>query len=164
MVFLTEKLENCCELKAIENMPFTRQMNGTNGKGDMMVHRIKKSKWVKVGVVGVDSGTLLLADPAYLQKPAEIPSYDELVGLKKSKRVVPTVGKRKTPKEWTPVMRATASQILYKKGLAGGLKGKKGAGVVTRTGWGDGLYPVFAEIGKTGDEKGRVKSIAVRFI
>jgi hypothetical protein len=121
-----------------------------------MVH---KTKWVKVGVVGIDSGTLLLTDPAYLQRPRpEIPEYDELVGLKKSKQVIPAVGKKKVPKEWTPVMRATASQVLYKK------TGKKGAGIITRTGWGDGLYPVFAEIGKTGDEKGRIKAIRVKFI
>jgi hypothetical protein len=120
-----------------------------------MVHKVK---WIKIGAVGIDSGTLLLTDPLYLQKPPEIPEYDELVGLEKSKRVIPTAGKRKTPKEWTPVMRAQVSKVLYKK------TGKEGAGVITRTGWGDGLYPVFAEIGKKGDEKGRVKSISVKFI
>ena len=123
-----------------------------------MVH---KTKWVKVGVVGVDSGTLLLTDPAYLRY--DIPKYDELVGLKKSKRVIPTAGKRKTPKEWTPVLRSQVSQVLFKKTI-GKKEGQRGAGIITRTGWGDGLYPVYAEIAKTGDEKGRVKSISVKFI
>lgn len=121
-----------------------------------MVHKIKKEKWIKIGVVGVDSGTLLLTDPAYLQKPPEIPSYDELVGIKKSKRVIPTTGKRKAPKEWTPVMRAQTSQVLYKRG-------HKGAGVITRTGFGDGLYPVFAKVKEFDGDK-RIAEVKVKFV
>ena len=117
----------------------------------------KESKsWKKIGVVGIDSANLLLVDPAYLQRRSDIPSYDALVGLRKSKRVVPTSRVSKTPKEWTPRMRSQTAQVLFKKG-------HKGAGVITTTGFGDGLYPVFAKFGKSGDWKGRVKEIRIDF-
>lgn len=106
-----------------------------------MVHKIK-DKWEKAGVVGVDSAQLLLSDPAYLE--TEIPSYEAISGLKKHKRVSGDIN-------------SATKQILFKLG-------HKGAGVVVQTGWGDGEYPVYVLKGKTGDEKGRVKAVLVRFI
>ena len=120
-----------------------------------MVHRVKKSRWKKIGAVGIDSGNLLLVDPAYLQKPKDIPKYDALVGLKTSKRVIPTSKVRKTPKEWTPRMRSDTAQVLYPTG-------RKGAGVITSTGFGDGMYPVFAKFG-TGDWSDRITEVRVDF-
>lgn len=96
--------------------------------------------WKKAGKVGIDSGTLLLADPAYIKK--EIPSYDKVVGLTKSKQVVK---KDKT------------SQIKFKRGFTG-------AGVVTSTGFGDGMYDVYVDEVDEGKYGKRIGAVKVVFI
>jgi hypothetical protein len=103
----------------------------------------RAEEWVEIGKVGVDSGTLLLADPSYLE--TELPNYDKLVGLTKSKQVKATTDK--------------TSQIKYKRGHVG-------AGVITSTGFGDGEYPVYAKIGKVKGSEifgRRVKEVKVVF-
>ena len=101
-----------------------------------MVH-----KWKKIGVVGVDSGQLVMTDPAYIE--SELPKYDELSGLKKSKQVKKTTDQSK--------------QVNFKRGHIG-------AGVVFRSGFGDGLYNVFADIKKMGNWEKRVAAVKVELI
>jgi hypothetical protein len=94
-----------------------------------MVHTMKK-----IGRVGVDSGTLMIVDPAYID--SDIPSYDEIVGLK--------------GKAWD-----LSTQLKNKKGID--------TGVAFQSGYGDGVYDVFAEIGDTPFGK-RVKSVRIDLV
>lgn len=81
--------------------------------------RPRKSKWERVGVVGVDAGLVWLGDPCYIlhtKKP-------EAIG-----------------KDWGDFARsldrgADAQQMNYDKG-------HPGLGVVVTSGYGDGTYPV----------------------
>jgi len=91
-----------------------------------------KEKWKKVGVVGVDSGTLLLGDPAY--KEDFNYNRDVIKGMKDKKTL----------------------QLKFKKNT--------GRGVLTETGLGDGVYPVYAKIGKVDDFGTRVKEVKVKFV
>jgi hypothetical protein len=101
-----------------------------------MVH-----KWKKIGVVGVDSGRLMLVDPSYID--SELPKYEKLVGLEKSKQVRKTTDK--------------TSQIKFKLGHAG-------AGVVFDSGLGDGEYTVYADIEKVGRWGKRVTAVKVEMV
>jgi hypothetical protein len=78
-------------------------------------------KWEKIGVVGIDSGNLILGDPCYWLKDAD---YNKLF---------PIDG------EWTYQTR----QLKYDKG-------HDGKGVITTTGYGDGEYPVYVKYNKEG--------------
>lgn len=94
-------------------------------------------KWVKIGIVGVDSGRLLLSDPGY-QLMAEVKAdaiFDKL------------------EEEGWPMHR----QLNFDKGHAG-------AGVVFNSGLGDGVYDVMALIGEVEGWGERVKSIRVDFV
>ncbi|MGP8129357.1 MAG: hypothetical protein ACLP9D_16300 [Candidatus Bathyarchaeia archaeon] len=105
---------------------------------------LERDKWVKVGEVSVDTGQLLLTDPARLY--GELPQVEEVAGLKQSQRVIPTVRIEglETPQGWTDAMASLACQILFKEG-------HPGAGVTVKTGAGDAQYFVYA---KFGDVKG----------
>jgi hypothetical protein len=93
-------------------------------------------EWKKVGYVGIDSGTLILTDPAYMKE--NLPTYEELVGLKKSSKV---------------------KGDITKEVKVGG-----SSAVVTNTGYGDGKYPVYAKITDEGKWGKRVSEIKVKFI
>jgi hypothetical protein len=99
-----------------------------------MVHSRKSENWKKVGYVGVDSGNLILTDPVYMKK--DLPTYEELVGLKKSSKVKGDMTKE------------------VGEGIA----------LVTETGFGDGSYPVYAKISDEGRFGKRVSEIKVKFI
>jgi len=98
-----------------------------------------------VGHVGVDSGQVMICDPCYIDsewkkeefkgdnKPTENFSYPACCDL--------TI---KSPR---------FGQLNYKMG-------HPGVGVVSSSGYGDGLYPVYAEI----NEHGRIKSLFIEFI
>jgi hypothetical protein len=96
-----------------------------------------KPGWEKLGVVGVDSGQLMVCDPCYLesewncpkdraditQAPAGEFSYGGCCGA--------TLGPR------------GAGQLNYRLGHAG-------AGVVWSSGYGDGVYPVYGRRNRAG--------------
>jgi len=88
----------------------------------------QKTTVKKIGVVGVDSGTLMLTDPAYaMNKGWSKKDYDKYV-----------VGMGKKTKE-----------VPFKLG-------HKGRAVIFESGFGDGVYSVFAKIkdfGKMGGKR-----------
>ncbi len=88
----------------------------------------------KIGVIGVDAGLCWLGDPCYILGDADH-KWDTWMDF------VNTI------KDGYP----TTQQYNFNLGHAG-------LGVLVSTGWGDGVYPVFAEI-----EDGRVKSVTVDF-
>jgi hypothetical protein len=102
---------------------------------------IERDKWFKVGEVAIDTGTLLMTDPARID--GELPPLDELGGLKESDRLVSTtpIEGLKKPKGWTYEMASHACQVLFKEG-------HEGAGVTVKTGAGDGQYFVYAKFGR----------------
>ncbi len=102
-----------------------------------------------IGLVGVDSGQLLLTDPCYLSDFVS----DGYTG---------------TPTEANsnglfPYSYSGACAATLGTRMAGGLAfrlGHEGAGVAFSTGWGDGLYPVYV----TYSDEGRIASVEVRFM
>jgi hypothetical protein len=103
-----------------------------------------KTKWKKIGVCGVDSGQLLLTDSCYVDKF-------------KSNRFM------KQGKETKEYSYDGCCQATMTKKKAGELKfknGISGAGVCFSTGYGDGIYPVYAKYNK----EGRIIAIHVLFV
>ncbi len=90
----------------------------------------------QIGVIGVDAGLCWVGDPCY------IIGDDATKIWTKWSDFCDTIDYKKHP---------TTQQYDYPKG-------HPGLGVLVSTGYGDGLYPVFAEI-----EDGRVKSVTVDF-
>lgn len=102
-----------------------------------------------IGLVGVDSGQLLLTDPCYLSD-FESDNYTGTPTEANSNGLFPY--------SYSGACAATLSTRM-----AGGLAfrlGHEGAGVAFSTGWGDGLYPVYV----TYSDEGRIASVEVRFI
>jgi len=91
----------------------------------------------KIGVIGVDAGLCWLGDPCYVfgDQDAEH-KWNTWMDF------VETIKADQYP---------TTQQYNYNLG-------HPGLGVLVSTGWGDGVYPVFAEI-----EDGRVKRVTVDF-
>jgi len=89
-------------------------------------------RFKRIGVIGVDSGQVVVTDPAYISKGG-IPSY----------------------------------KAISKVSLAGGtqLKNKRGikVAVVSESGFGDGVYPVYAIMGKSVEFGDHVKALVVDF-
>ena len=83
-----------------------------------------KAKWKKIGVVGVDSGTLMIADPCYT-------TNDGWTEKDYDKEVMETCHKK-------------YHRVKYNLGHAG-------KAVIFSSGLGDGVYDVFAKIEKIGD-------------
>lgn len=99
---------------------------------------------IKLGDCPVDSGQILLVDPCYADEGFD---YAEVCTSHK----VAADGSVATSKQT-----AHWSQPYY-EGVGGQVKSIHG--VVTGTGWGDGMYPVYAEI-----KGGRVKSVTIEFM
>jgi hypothetical protein len=100
------------------------------------------NKKVQIGVVGVDSGQLMVCDPGYLQKEW---INREFLGDK---------GRPTGEFSYDGACRATLTkegvgQLNFKRGHAG-------AGVAFST-KGDGTYPVFAEY----DKEGRIVRVII---
>lgn len=95
----------------------------------------------QIGVIGVDAGLCWIGDPCYILHRDKLPS---------------AIGS-----SWADFCR-----ILREGNGAATLKqfnfdqGHPGLGVAVETGYGDGLYPVYAEF----NEKGRVCGVLVEFI
>lgn len=104
-----------------------------------------KTKREQIGTVGIDAGLLMLGDPCYvINKELGRMEWDQF--LDKMYANSPIGG---NDLHWT--VRAP-----FPNPAAGDFR----AGIVTTTGYGDGEYPVFAEI----TEDGRVASVTVQFI
>ena len=101
----------------------------------------------KIGEIGVDGGQAMVCDPCYIE--SEWKSSDLPQDLGK--------GPRTHEFSYDGCCRETlskdmAGQLNYKMGHAG-------AGVAFSTGWGDGVYPVYA----TYNEEGRIVKVEVLF-
>jgi hypothetical protein len=96
------------------------------------------TKTVKqIGEIGVDAGLCWIGDPCYILHAEPTPK---------------SIGKNWG--EFCNIMQnAPAKQFDYDLGHAG-------LGVAVATGYGDGVYPVYAEF----DEQGRVAKVCVEFI
>lgn len=100
-----------------------------------------------IGEVGVDSGQVIITDPCYIDNEWEESSFDD-------------------ESDQTPTHEysyAGACQATLTKDQGGQLNyrlGHAGAGVVVSSGYGDGLYPVFASYGADG----RIHKLEIIFI
>ena len=105
-----------------------------------------KSERVLVGHIGVDAGLCWIGDPCYI--------------LHKGKKLPLTLGK-----SWDKFCELLgneypiAKSLDYQNGIA-----REGLGVVVSTGFGDGFYPVYAEIADEGQYGKRIASVTVVFI
>jgi len=104
--------------------------------------------WKKIGVVGVDSGQLLISDPCYIDSEWE-----------KEEDFNPD--KPKYNFSYNSCCKASIddknNQLNYKKGHAG-------VGVCFSTGLGDGCYDVFAKFETLKDWGERITEIKIKFI
>jgi len=94
----------------------------------------------KIGDCAVDSGQLILIDPCYLKE-----WKDDEFSSKKHKGKYKETGKLSYSEACAITMNRTAGTINK-------------CAVVTNTGYGDGFYPVYANV-----KNGRVLSITVSF-
>lgn len=92
-----------------------------------------KNKRVRIGIVGVDSGQLVVCDPCYINHDDEQKELNDYETLLKKRGIDDNRVKGKTEKY---------TQLNYDKG-------HEGLGVVFDTGLGDGVYEVYATIGET---------------
>lgn len=102
---------------------------------------------VKIGVVGVDSGQVLICDPCYIDSEWQKREFTDDAGV---------IGEF----SYNGACKATLSEITPGSGQLHYRLGHAGAGVASRTGWGDGEYPVYANID---DKTGRVRSLTIKF-
>jgi hypothetical protein len=99
------------------------------GKIDMVKRRGRLSglkmragdRFKRIGVIGVDSGQVVVTDPAYIGTKSGIPSYAKI----------------------SKVSLAGKTQLKNTQGIK--------LAVVSDTGLGDGVYPVYAVTGKVGE-------------
>jgi hypothetical protein len=99
----------------------------------------------QIGVVGVDSAQLVICDPLYIDTEWENEEYDS----DDTKAKFNFSYKACCEKTLSP---DSAGQLFYRLG-------HPGVGVVSSTGWGDGLYPVYA----TYNKQGRIMKIEIDF-
>lgn len=100
----------------------------------------QKTKWLELGVVGVDSGQLLIVDPCYLNEHKQVSSYE---GILKTRGF--------------PDKMNYAVQLKYDLG-------HDGLGVVFNSGLGDGVYKVYGKMkncGKLGKRMVEVKIVLI---
>jgi hypothetical protein len=146
----------------------------------------------QIGVVGVDSGQILVCDPCYIDSEWKDEEFGVLRRHRHNDGTILEYGKDFGNYE-EPILKygKTMNQILSDKeavdmpddvpaknpfsynacckktcgdsddGQLNDEMGHAGVGVVTSSGYGDGEYPVIADID---DKTGRVKSITVVFI
>ena len=90
----------------------------------------------KIGMIGVDSGRIIVADPTYLDKPRQFPEYNKLPITSDKRRF---------------------AQLRNKRGIK--------TAIIAESGIGDGEYPVYAVMGNIGDKRfgKRVKKVIIDF-
>lgn len=101
------------------------------------VDRLKQSQVnvEYIGNVGVDSGQLMVTDPCYIDDEWH---HDLREGIIQSERTEETVFPYSYHGASSATLDVGHGELAFKRGHAG-------AGVVFSTGWGDGIYPVYAE-------------------
>lgn len=110
-----------------------------------------KSETIKLGVVGVDSGQLVICDPCYIE--------DEFQHTPMSKTLdqVPNGEFSRLGIFKTTNSQLQGGQLNYRLG-------HEGVAVAFQSGFGDGTYEVFAEIIDAGSWGKRVKKVWVELI
>lgn len=103
-----------------------------------------------IGYCGVDSGQILLTDPCYVKDFVDNEEFEPTKSM--------TTTGETHPYSYNGACGASLSehgggQLMFAMGHAG-------AGVCVSSGWGDGLYPVFADY----SEDGRIASVTIQFI
>ena len=96
-----------------------------------------KTNWKRIGVVGVDSGTLMIADPCYVINDGW--NDDDY------------------KKEVCDEPYKLHQQVKYALGHVG-------KAVIFRSGLGDGVYEVFAKIEKVGEWGDRVTEVRIKLL
>ena len=105
-----------------------------------------KSKWIKLGVAGVDSGQLMVCDPCYLGDWVDNESNDKVAD-----------GDFSYAGACKKTIEAEGGQLNFKMGHAG-------AGVVFTSGFGDGLYDVVAKLTDYGEMGERIEEVRIKLI
>lgn len=111
-----------------------------------------------IGHIGVDSGSMMFSDPCYVK------SFD---GNASPFSIVQDLNAHlhEEPLEHYPYDYGGATGASCNKNQAGMLTAhpeeQVGEAVVVRTGWGDGMYPVYVEYDK---QTGRVARATIEFI
>jgi hypothetical protein len=114
---------------------------------------MSKTEEKLIGYAAVDSGQMMVCDPYYIDNQWEgdnmdfdqEPNENGLYPFNYGGCATATLSEKQ------------AGAMHFKKGF-------EGAGVVFSTGFGDGLYPVYATFSDEGEWGTRVKSIRVEFI
>ena len=163
--------------KRKEMTKYVEKMLGVDKKNEQLYEE-------EIGVVGVDSGQILICDPCYIDSQWKEEEYDFPIkinvetgeeikgfinwedefkkGMTYNQAREKGLIKEETPKPKNNFSYNACCQKTAKE-LGGQLNyelGHAGVGVVTSSGYGDGCYPVIATIDKS---TGRVKSIRVEF-
>jgi len=99
----------------------------------------------KIGDVGVDSGQVMITDPCYIE--------NEWIKRKFDPHSPRTREFSYNGACHETVTEGGGGQLNYRLGHAG-------AGVAASSGWGDGVYPIFASY----NEEGRIAKLEIIFI
>ncbi len=106
---------------------------------------MKKPTWVLIGKCAVDSGQIMLVDPCYVLPEDKKNSTDEAY----------------TYKQLLKERNDKLSQKFIFSGIGG-------SGVIVSSGFGDGMYPVYAKIKeikyKNGFKEKRIAEVRIKFI
>lgn len=105
-------------------------------------------KKIKLGVVGVDSGQLVITDPCYIDSEWKHEEFDDEKEAKENFSYNACCKK---------TLKGHGGQLNFKLGHAG-------AGVVFSSGFGDGCYEVIATIKDYGDLGKRVSKVEIILI
>ncbi len=111
-----------------------------------------------IGYCGVDSGQIMLTDPCYAKDFVDDDAFSVKPDLNQACH---EAADESYPYSYGGACGASCNldkggQLVYERGHAG-------AGVVVQSGFGDGMYPVYAEYEDTGFAGTRVKSVTIEF-
>lgn len=152
---------------------------------------MKKSEWVKIGIVGVDSGQLMVCDPCYIDSEWEKEAYTfdveyyfvfpdgtkekvehcsprwfELIERVNSGELKLEDKKHREKPKHNFSYNAVAHATLSDKGY-GQLRyrlGHAGVGVAFSSGFGDGAYEVWAKIKDCGEWGKRIVEVKIKMV
>ena len=100
---------------------------------------MKKINRKLIGRVAVDSGQLIITDPCYLTEWKDNDFKED-------------------PNDRSYSYSGASNTTCYDKDQAGNIGSSEGEGLAVRSGYGDGLYPVYANY-----QDGRVRSVTIKF-
>jgi len=104
-------------------------------------------EWVKIGVVGVDSGQLMVCDPCYVDREWRCEDF--------------TKAKANENFSYNAVCHKTLKRMF---GQLKFVRGHSGVAVAFATGVGDGCYPVFARVAEVPGFGRRVCEVKILFV